>query len=174
MMSKRIAVVVKLFVVTVALALLNGCVGYRLGSMLPADIRTVYVPTFANETDEPLLEVDTTRATISRIQRDGSLKIADAETADAILKVRLIAYDLAPLSYDGDKKTLVNEYRAVLTTSVVLVRRTTNKVLAEDPSVQGETTFEFGGDLTSAKRQALPEASEDLAHDIVERIVEAW
>ena len=47
-------------------AILPACVGYRLGSMLPADIKTVYVDPVINQTDEPLIEVETTRAPSAR------------------------------------------------------------------------------------------------------------
>ena len=52
--------------------LLTGCTGYRLGSMLPPEIKTVYVPTFANQTTEPLLEMEATDAVIVEFQQDGS------------------------------------------------------------------------------------------------------
>ena len=65
---------------TLAAALLlllsAGCANYRLGSMLPADLKTVYVPTRKNETAEPLIEQDVTRAILSQIQMDGSLRVA--------------------------------------------------------------------------------------------------
>ena len=38
-----------------ALMLAAGCANYRLGSTLPPDVRTVYMPTCLNQTDEPLL-----------------------------------------------------------------------------------------------------------------------
>ena len=61
-----------------------------------------------------------------------------------------------------------------LTVSLMLKRKSNDTIVAEYPTVQGEADFELVGDLSSAKAQALPTASEDLAHDIVERVVEAW
>ncbi len=49
---------------------------------------------------------------------------------------------------------------------------------AEEPLVKqlvkGDATFEMFGDLSSAKREALPDAAKDLAHKIVESVVEYW
>lgn len=157
-----------------ALYLLTGCVGYQLGSMLPYDIKSVYIPTFVNETTEPLLEVDTTQAVIEEFQRDGSLYVTDKSNADTILYGSLTKYDLSPLAFDEERNTLANEYRIRLSASIKLVRRGSQEVVAQSPNVEGEFTFLFSGDLTSAKRQALPEAAEDLAHDIVEQLVEYW
>jgi len=60
----------------------SGCVQYRLSSMLPPDVRTVYMPTCDNQTREPLIEQDVTQAILSQIQMDGSLRLAPADTAD--------------------------------------------------------------------------------------------
>lgn len=158
-----------------AASCLTGCVGYRLGSMLPPDIRSVYIPTFVNKTDEPLIESDTTEAAIKEFQKDGTLRVVGTpEAADALLDVTLVKYELSALAYDTLKRTTANEYRLTLTAKVVMSSRKTGKVIAENPKVQGETTFVLSGDMTSAKRQALPAAAADLAHDMVETVVEAW
>ena len=71
----------RLFALSVAALLLlpaAGCVNYRLGSMLPPDVATVYMPTCVNKTSEPLIEQDVTREILSEIQMDGSLRVAGA------------------------------------------------------------------------------------------------
>jgi outer membrane lipopolysaccharide assembly protein LptE/RlpB len=155
--------------------ILQGCVGYQLGSMLPADIRSVYIPTFANKTAEPLIEFDTTQAAIQAFQRDGSIEVSGGpETADAVLNVTILDYDLAPVGFDRERKTKTDEYRLTLTVSLNLVRQANQQIVVESPRVQGDYTFTVSGDLTSSKKSALPQAAQDLAHDIVETVVEAW
>lgn len=155
--------------------LLAGCASYQLGSMLPDDIKTVYVPTFVNKTSEPMIETEATQAAIRELQKDGSLKVVSApEEADTLLTVTLTDYQLTPLKYERDKNTTADEYRLTLTAQVVLTRRTTDKVVSENPRVQGEADLPISGDFTTSKKQGLPDAAEDLAHNIVECIVEAW
>ena len=67
--------------IVLACVLLPGCAGYRLGSMLPPDIKLVHVPTFINKTSEPQLEIATTRFALQEFQTDGSLKLSSAEEA---------------------------------------------------------------------------------------------
>lgn len=156
-------------------ALLTGCTGYRLGTMLPASIQTIFIPTFENDTNEPLIEMDATRAAIAEIQRDGSLKLVkDEKAADAILSVRLRSFDLNPLAYDRSSKARPNEYRIILVASLVLTDAKTGKVLVEYGAARGEANIVVAGDMTTAKRTGLPAVSRDLAHKIVERVVEAW
>jgi hypothetical protein len=164
----------KAFATALAAMALCGCVGYRVGSLLPEGIHSVRVPTFVNRTTEPLLELDTTQAAIRELQKDGSLEVAKSDTADAILEVTLTDYALTPLSYDQEKKTKANEYRMTLTAAVVLRKAGSGDILVESPRVQGEATFFVAGDLTSSKKNALPVAARDLAHDIVEKVVESW
>lgn len=155
--------------------LLTGCSTYQLGSMLPEDIKTVYVPTFVNKTTEPLIENEATQAAIREIQKDGSLKVVRSEQeADTILTVTMTDYSLTPLKFDRDLNTTADQYRMTLTVQIMLTRRATDKVVAENPRVQGEADFPISGDFTSSKKQGLPRAAQDLAHNIVETIVETW
>jgi hypothetical protein len=155
------------------LACLSGCVGYRLGSTLPPDVKKVYVPLFLNKSREPLIENDATAATIAELQKDGTLKVVNAENADVILECTLTAVSLNPLRYDRTDVTKPNEYRITLAASFTLKRIGSQELLCE-ASVIGEATFPFVGNLVSAKQSAMPQASEDLAKRIVEKAVEAW
>jgi hypothetical protein len=47
-------------------------------------------------------------------------------------------------------------------------------VVSENPRIQGEADFVIAGDFTTSKKQGLPAAAADLAHNIVESVVEAW
>ena len=151
-----------------------GCASYQLGSMLPPDIRSVHVPTFLNETGEPLIEVETTRAIIRAIQRDGSLLIAGEEDADAVLSVVLTDFHLQALGFDRERRAAANEYRMRIRAQLVLTRRETGAVIAQSPRIVGESTFIVTGDMTSAKQRAIPDAADDLAQLLISEIVEAW
>jgi hypothetical protein len=156
-----------------ALAVAGGCVGYKLGSTLPPGIESVYVPTFINETGEPFVETETTRAAIQEFQKDGTLRVRDRAVADAILNVTVVEFELEPLRYERDRNKTTDEYRLTLTADVSFARAKDGEVLITR-RVKGETDFLPGGDLGSAKRAALPQAARDLAHDIVESVVEYW
>lgn len=150
-----------------------GCTGYRLGSSLPPGIRVIYVPTFVNKTSEPLLDVATTAACISEIQRDGTLRVGDEQKSDVILYVTLIDLQLHPLRYKNSNNTTTKEYRLSITASLQLKQRSTGRIMVSNV-VAGERDFVPTGDLSNAKREALPKAAQDLAHQIVEKVVEYW
>ena len=159
------------------LGMSGGCVGYRLGSMLPGNIKTVYVPTAINRTTEPRIESDVTAAVISQIQMDGSLTIvASAEQADSILEVVLTKFWLEPVSYKRGESSTANEYRMQISASFVLraTAADSKPVIAESPRVTGWSDFNIIGDLTTSKDTAIRPTANDLGRRIVERIVEYW
>lgn len=151
-----------------------GCVSYRLGSMLPPDLKTVYMPTCINKTTEPFIEQDVTRAILSQIQMDGSLRLASAETADSVLEVTLTRFWLDPISYESGSSSTVNQYRMNISAAYVLRRRSDNAVIDDYPAVIGTYDFEFAGDMTSSKNIALRPTAEDLGLRIINRIVQYW
>lgn len=153
--------------------LISGCAGYRLGSMLPPDIKTVYVPTFINKTSEPQLEVQTTQSLIEELQRDGSLRVVNQEQADVTLTVTLRNYRIQPVSYSSTARTTAREYRILMQAAIVMTRRN-GSVVVDNPNVTGDYVFPFSGDMSSSKLVGLPDAAADLAHNIVEKIVEYW
>lgn len=152
----------------------TGCVGYRLGSMLPEDVESVHVPIAKNLTGEPLLNDDLTRAVLAEIQRDGSLRIEQESKADAVLYVNITHYELEPLSYAQDNRVRPNEYRLLLRAKVEMVRREGGQTLVRSDTLEGRSTFPLNDDLTAGKRRGLPDAADDLARKIVSAVSEAW
>jgi hypothetical protein len=152
----------------------SGCIGYKLGSNLPPGIRSIAIPVFINRTGQPALETLTTGAAIAEFQKDGSLKVAPHEQADSILEVTLTHYALTPLRYRENRTTTAQEYRLTIRANVVLRRIATKEILSQTSDVEGYTDFESLTDLPSAQRNALPKASQDLAHRIVKTVVEFW
>ena len=168
-MNRRLAPLAVLVVL-----LLAGCVNYRLGSMLPADIHTVHIPTCINQTDEPLIEQDVTRAIIAQVQMDGSLRVVPEENADTELEVTLVKFWLDPVAYVSGDSATANQYRMSIRAAFVLRRLRDNTVVVESPGITGWYEFDFAGDMTSSKAVALRPAAEDLGRRIVNNIVQYW
>ena len=164
--------------VLLPLVAMAGCTGYRLGSTLPKDIRTIYIPMFVNKSGEPNVEIEATRAAIEEFQKDGSLRVATERQSDARIDVTMTGFSLEPIEFQRERATTPESYRLLLTASIVFSRSaagtTTRVVLLRKSNIQGESTFSPTADLISAKREAMPEAAKDLAHDIVESVVEYW
>ena len=169
----RPAMGVMLALASAVLAFLPGCLGYRVGSTLPSHLRSVAVLGFQNNTGEPQLESEIARATLQEFQREGQLQIADAGEADILLNGRLVRYALEPMRYDRDRPRTASEYRVVIRAEFDAVERATGRVIVKSVA-QGDATLPAGGDLVTARRNAMPEAARRLAHEIVNGVVSAW
>jgi len=157
-----------------AAAFTAGCAGYRVGSQLPPNVRRLHVPTVENLTGEPMIEQEVTRALIAEIQRDGALRIAPADQADAVLRMRVRRFDLAPIAYRRGLRSEPDEYRLTLEASFIVTRAGSDAVVAEHPFARGEGTALRTADFSAAKRSALPIAARDLARDVARKLVENW
>jgi hypothetical protein len=158
----------------VSVVMLSGCAGYRVGSSLPPDIKSVYVPTFVNTTSEPLLETEVTRAVIEEFQRDGTLRTVGKDQADIHVTGVVKRFQLNPLAYDDDSRRAANEYRMHIYADITVTQGESGQVLLRAAGVEGRADFILTGDLGSAKRENLPAVARDLGRQVVGRVVEFW
>ena len=170
------------FVLPLLVLCLAGCAGYQVGPIKPTPMRgvqTIAVPTFKNDTLETRVEVLLANAVIKQIQQDGTYKIADENTADAILVGTLEEIERRPARSVRGNVLLSREYNLVLRVRYRVYQRETGVEL-ESRNVNGQTSFFVSGtnvlsaDVLQDERQALPLAAEELAVRLVSQISEGW
>lgn len=166
-----------LFFCVVALVLAGGCTGYRLGSVGGAEIqgvRTIHIPMAINSSYYPNVHVDVTSAVIREFDRDGTLRTAQGSSADSELRIEIKEMDRTPRrNVQGDVQVTA-EYSIELVAEITFLNRRLGTQVIKQEAVRGSSTFFVGSDLQEAERQAVPLAAEELARNIVMRIVEGW
>jgi hypothetical protein len=156
--------------------LVGGCAGYQLGPATPAhlrNIKSIAVPTFANTTLVPRIEVLVTSTIIKQFQQDGTFRIAGEDQADATLKGEIVAVGRAPARSLRGNVLSTTEFNLNLSVRYTLVGRD-GKVLGYPGSAGGSTSFFVGSDVSTDERQALPLAAEELAKHLVSQLSEGW
>lgn len=155
--------------------LISGCMGYKLGGSRPEGVETVYMAPVVNETTEPAIELQVTEALRQRIQFDGRLKLLNTPDSDAVIEVALTRYTLSAIAFRNDRKhqSTAEQYRIRIDAVATLKDSETGEILSESKTY-GESTFYFGSDLTSSKRDALPRAAQEVAKFIVDDLIERW
>lgn len=164
-----------------ALALMGssfGC-GYTRKTVLPQEIKTIYVDTVKNEIKlenlfayQPGLEIDITNAIIRRLQRDGILQVTTRDHADAILDSRLIGYEQEGLRFSGLES--IEEYRLFIVLDMQLINNKTKEVLWKEPNFSGDAEYFVSSVRSLAREEATHRAIDRLARNVVDRIVEDW
>ena len=160
-----------------------GC-GYALaghGSFLPAYIRTIGVPTFANRTVVFNIETMLTQKVRSEFIGRGKFQILpDASGVDALLTGEVTAVNIQPASFNPQQ--LASRYAITMTARIELRDIRENKVLWENPSVMFRQEYDATGGRTvidpvaffQQDTNALERMSTEFARTIVSAILEAF
>ena len=157
-------------ILVVALISVCGCMGYKAGTLLPGHVKTVSVPIFKNSSGEPNIEATATNAVINKINIDGTLKVVEEE-ADSLLTCKIIGFRRRPLRYGSGRP---DEYRVIVTAEATFTDLTQNQPFWSQKKITGRTDFLVQGNLPASEREAIPDALDDLARNIVEQVVEGW
>jgi hypothetical protein len=162
--------------------LLGGCAGYHVGPIKPArlaGVKTIAVNSFKNKTIQPRVEVLLANSVIKQIQQDGTYKVTDESTADALLEGTLETIVRRPSRYVRGNVLQTREYTLEIHVNYKLIERATGKVL-DARGVTGDTSFFVSGsgsvaaDVNQDELQAFPLAAEEMAVRLVSQIAEGW
>jgi len=137
------------------------------------DVHVIAVPTFENKTLLPRIEVLVTDSVIKQIQQDGTYKIAEKDTADAVLKAEIIEISRTPARSVRGNVLATTEFNLSMHVRYKLDARSGTS-LTPYAEVVGTTSFFVGTDVTTDERQALPLAAEELATHLVTQLSEGW
>ena len=164
------------FLSLIALSMVS-CAGYHLGGTKPpslADVRTVSVPMFANGTQEPRAESLATTAVIDAIVRDGTYRLADRGSADAVLEGKLTGIRYSTLRGSRLDSLLAEELTNVVSIEWTLRdAKDPTKILATGSSV-GQSSFFADSNLQTARRNALPDAFGRAGANLVSRLASGY
>jgi hypothetical protein len=163
--------------VILASALFSACAGYKLGNVPYKEmegVRSIYVPTVKNETNEPGMQIQATNAILRALDNDGTYRSARTASADATLEVVITKFERRPMRSNRDNLTTTEQYRMDITAKATLVNHRTGQKVFSQITAVGQTDYFFQDDLQESERQAIPTALEKLATQLVNQITEGW
>ena len=160
----------KILPIVIAALALAGCANYRWTSPVPADMRTVSVPTFRNETELLELGAVATRQVLREFQREGTFKIASADDAAIEVQGVIKSASVGRIYFKREMSMRAFEQRLVVAADVSLIDRRSGKVMVNNRRYVAETTYFSDTDRATARRDASGRAAEDLARQIVDDV----
>jgi hypothetical protein len=172
-------------VAVIASSASTGC-GYHLRGQVapPAGVRSVAVPTFANRTYEPGLELPFTQQLRSEMLLGKGVRLeTDRGHADAIVSGEVISFRavptvlITPKNFPQDRR-LPTRYRAIVEVRVSLVSTGTGEVLWEDV-LEGTEEYDSGVAaegfeplaLEAQQRTAIAVIAQDLMREAYDRMM---
>ena len=153
-----------------------GCAGYRVGPVSGdvAGDRSIEVTPFESKVIEPRVGDAVTTSLRRQLEQEGTFRLNTRGEADIVVTGSVIEYDRSSISVKLDDTLTPRDYRLRIRAHVTARDRTSGRVLL-DRDVLGITTLRITSDLSSGERQAIPQATEDLARNITALLTEgAW
>lgn len=172
--TARFSLLVRQILVTlVAVMLLMGCAGYKLGPTngLEAGARSIQINPPFNTTLEPRIAVALNQQLRKQLQRDGTYRLDTRGEGDVVVTTTILGYEKTGESFEPRDTLTVRDFRVVLIAHVTAIDRISGKKIV-DRDFRGRTTVQPGGDQASTERQALPLLTEDLARNITSALVD--
>jgi len=157
--------------IALAMLALAGCANYRWTSPVPAEMRTISVPTFRNETDIVELGAVATRQVLREFQREGTFKLASADDAAVEVQGVLKTASASLIHFKRAVSMRAYEQRLVVSADVSVIDRRSGKVVVDNRRYVAETTYFSDTDIATARRDASSRAAEDLARQVVDDVV---
>ena len=170
------------------LLLLSSC-GYgftSVGGVVPRDTKTIAIPAFINDTAEPLVDVEVTKAVVNEFLTDGRLQVVSTETADLVLKGKVTKFEMIPAAYTTDN--YVQAYRVYIGLNLTVEDVKTHKIILQDTGIGPVFNATYGVSIATnngastvnitatkmAKETALKSASKDVASTVRSRLLDGF
>jgi Lipopolysaccharide-assembly len=159
------------FLVSLSVLTLNGCLYGFAGGGLPPSIKTVAVLPFDNQTPEPTLTQEISRAVREAVEQRLGLRQSAEPQADAVVRGSITRYEPdLPVAYTGgDSAVTVTRREVEITVSVQIQDQKQGKALWERNGLTVRGDYEPGREA-DGRRKALDE----LVVNIVEGAQSQW
>lgn len=158
---------------------LSGC-GYALvgkGNFLPADAKTVQIPTFVNRTTRVELEQRVTRAVAEEmVSRSGLRLVSEADGSDLIVKGIITSFGINPVAFDEQGRA--TQYQITVRASIQLLdHRAEDAVLWKNDQYYFTDSYpinpESGGTFDQ-ETQAINDIAVRFAESLVSSLLEGF
>ena len=166
--------------VAAAMLFCGGC-GYRIGSLVHPQLKTVAVAPVQNETLEYNLTAQVRNLLCERFMTDGSLKLVDEKEADCIVYARIVDAKYAEVSWaestraeDGEDILLPNEWSVKLVIEYTVIIPGRVQPLVSARRVSGTANFQTGPDQLTGRMNGVRQAAYAAAKQVVASFTEGW
>lgn len=153
-------------------AVLCGCgTDYSWRSSVPADMRTVSVPTFRNESGLQEAGALASRQLLREFQREGTFAIRMADDAAIQIQGTVKSVGSALVAYDRRRGLRLGGQDVSATALVSVIDKRRGRVLVDNRRYVATTTFVAGQDITTAQRDAAGRLMDELARQVVDDVL---
>jgi hypothetical protein len=145
----------------------------QAGGGLPEGIRTVFIETFENQTDNFELQSQLNSALTQELPRALGLRLAGETAADAVVRGRITRYNDAAQAYrPGETGTIdVQQHQVEITVAIEVVDVRNNVILWDSQGLIGRGQYRPD---SQQPRAAYLQAIESLRQQIIDGMQSQW
>ena len=158
-------------VLLILVLLFAGCSHYSTSGRLPAHIKTVYIPTFENDTAEFYLPQLITDEVTERFLSEANLRLGDAEEADAELSGKVRRYFEEAETYGREGGLDVSGRRVTIVLDVEFADRVESETLWQNRNFSRWVVYE---PEKESEQEAAGRVVKLLADDLITGILQQW
>jgi len=166
--------------ILMVMLLLSAACGYHTAGhsvTLPANVQTIAIPAFVNQTQTYKIEQKLTAAVVREMVTRTHYHVLNepSDSADAILRGTVISTSTSPLTYDSQTGR-ASSALVVVTARVTLTDRQ-GKILYQNPSYLFREEYEVSRELSSFFEEdspALQRLSREFARTLVSNVLEGF
>lgn len=169
---------IRMLAVVAAMVITSGCGYHTAGhsNLLPADLRTIAIPAFVNQTQTYKIEQVLTSAVIQEFATRTKYRItSNAADSDAVLHGTVLSTNTSPLTYDSSTGRAASVL-VIVSVSVSLTDRQ-GRMLYQNPSYVFREQYQVSQELSSFFEEDSPafqRLSREFARSLVSNILEAF
>lgn len=153
-----------------AMVTLTGCMGYRVGSNVAPELRSVYVAAFENATVYPMVGAVTTQHLMTAIVEDGTFNLDPLETATLRITGRVESISNDPISYDHSNFVLPKEYLCTIKATYYVYNTQTGEMMVNGKSVEASEYMLTRGEMQTAVVDIIPSIAAKLGDALLDQL----
>lgn len=157
--------------------LLVSCAGYQIGGSKPsnlAHVKSINVPLFKNDTLLIRADAYATNSAVDALTRDGTYRVANASTADAVLEGRVSEIDFEQVSSTRTDSLDSEELSMEITIDWILRDASNPTLILKKGKARGATRFFAQGNLSVARTNALPDALRRATESMTSQLADGF
>ena len=156
--------------ITLLIAFVAGCGYYSVSSSLPGHIKTCAVPLFENETVEVNIVENITAEVVDAIIKDGNMDVIGEFQADAVVNGTIVDVVEEADTYSSEEEA--EQFRIRVFANVTFFDSKKNRDIWSEENMEGWARYNAAD--PSSRDDALQEALEMLAKEIIDKTVSGW
>jgi len=165
----------RLLPATLAIVLLTGCAGYRLGTGSTTKFTRLFIAPITSEALIPQAQALVTTQIREAFIHDGRVTLVNsAEAADAVLSVTLASYGRTVAVSRPDDTGLARRFDVTLQARATLLDNRTKQPYFSQRLLDAKRGVFTDSGLVPSEYQALPLLAELIASEVVHAVLDTW